>query len=500
GVDVAGLRAEPCELQVVLLPFGKDKADLDDYQRYSGPPEGKALQRWVTGAVPLFAATLDDSAAEAFLALDPSGGSMAGAPKVVLFTNKEEAPGVFRALALAMRGRGNMAFGWVQVGSPASQRLVQSFKPPRVPFMTVILPTRVPPPKTGGATKGGKGGKAGGSSSGREAPAIQYGSQPYLGPLRFGPMRQFLEEMATQLEVASGIVKDAALAEKALPQISSPADFRTHCASQPGLCLLGLLDSPSAPTYQQERKELLGLAVRMQLSGEGGAMHFGCLEGRKHPGVMQAFGLLSSDLPSLVALSPSRMRFAVLPAGGGEEEEEGEEAEVALPGASSSARLSSRRVARFIRGVMSGKVRTAELHALPDFRDAGGDGPAAAAEGASAATSSDSTAAAAAAGGGGADAGGAAVDGGAEVVVVEADEFDLSDILSEEVEGSGAAAGLVGGKADRLRLVEEQLRAEEEAARKAAEEAAKGSGGKKKKKKKSGKKGKKGGSSGGEEL
>ena len=35
----------PSPYQVVLLPFGRDKSELDDYSRYTGPPEGKALQR-----------------------------------------------------------------------------------------------------------------------------------------------------------------------------------------------------------------------------------------------------------------------------------------------------------------------------------------------------------------------------------------------------------------------------------------------------------------------
>ena len=33
GLDFGALDAEPCALQVVLLPFGAGKADLDEYKR-----------------------------------------------------------------------------------------------------------------------------------------------------------------------------------------------------------------------------------------------------------------------------------------------------------------------------------------------------------------------------------------------------------------------------------------------------------------------------------
>lgn len=45
GVDGGALRSSPCAAQLVLLPFGEDKEDLDDYDRYTGPLDsGKALQ------------------------------------------------------------------------------------------------------------------------------------------------------------------------------------------------------------------------------------------------------------------------------------------------------------------------------------------------------------------------------------------------------------------------------------------------------------------------
>ena len=36
GASPSHLRSEPCALQLVLLPLGQDKADLDDYSLYQG--------------------------------------------------------------------------------------------------------------------------------------------------------------------------------------------------------------------------------------------------------------------------------------------------------------------------------------------------------------------------------------------------------------------------------------------------------------------------------
>ncbi len=35
GVDLKALQAEPCAARLVLLPYGEDKADLDEYRRCS---------------------------------------------------------------------------------------------------------------------------------------------------------------------------------------------------------------------------------------------------------------------------------------------------------------------------------------------------------------------------------------------------------------------------------------------------------------------------------
>lgn len=445
GVDLKALGAAPCEVQLVLLPFGKDKDDLDDYRKYDGPLEGKALQAWVADAVPSFTMQLDDASGGAFLAVDPSQGAFPIAPKVLLFTNKDEAPGVYRALAMRMRERGNLAFAWVPVSNPASKGIAQSFKPSKVPSLTIVIPQQIEDEQ----------GQA----------RLQFGAQPYFGALKFAPMLEFLESFAKQVETAAGVVRDPELIRKVLPQVTSSSELEAHCTGRPGLCLLALLDS-TAPGYEAERKELLSLALRQ---ADGGAFHFAWIEARKHRSVMRAFNVLSSDVPTLVALSAKRMRYAPMPA---PSDDDGTDAPPRGRAAAGGAKLRAEAVSAFISGVLEGKVRTEVLQSLPEVRD--GDDSGADEDAAPASSSSSGSVA-----GSGSDGSETAAPGDGGPLE---DEFDLSDILSEEVEGEG----LVGGKADRLREVEEQLKAEEEA-RKAAQ-----SSSEKKKKKKSKKKSKKG--------
>lgn len=68
--------------------------------------------RHTTAQVPDFTMTLTPEMAEPFLA----SGALNGAfdPRVILVTNKDEAPGVFKALAMNMRHASKYQFGWLR--------------------------------------------------------------------------------------------------------------------------------------------------------------------------------------------------------------------------------------------------------------------------------------------------------------------------------------------------------------------------------------------------
>lgn len=62
-------------------------------------------------------------------------------PQVILFTNKDEAPGVYKALAMSMRKRadGQIGFLWVHAGASNSKGVMEQFRPPKVPHLTLAI-------------------------------------------------------------------------------------------------------------------------------------------------------------------------------------------------------------------------------------------------------------------------------------------------------------------------------------------------------------------------
>ncbi|KAG1666888.1 hypothetical protein FOA52_013521 [Chlamydomonas sp. UWO 241] len=186
--------------------------------------------------------------------------------------------------------------------------------------------------------------------------------------------------------------------------------------------MLAVLDAESA-SHQSTKKAMAELAVQRH----GQPFGFCWVDGRVFQTVASALGLRQSDVPGVVALSAKRLRFAALPSTGAAD------------------------VGVFMDGVLSGKVRTEPLDALPKILPGSG-GQAGSAAGA----------------------GAGAQEAQEEEEVVE-EEFDLSDIMAEEVEDIAAA--------DRAAQAEAELEAEAAAA--AAAEAAKKATTKSKKAKKS---------------
>ncbi len=53
--------------------------------------------------------------------------------QVILFTNKDEVPGVYKLLAAKFMQRlAGMAFGWVRAHVPDNQRILDQIKPQKV--------------------------------------------------------------------------------------------------------------------------------------------------------------------------------------------------------------------------------------------------------------------------------------------------------------------------------------------------------------------------------
>jgi hypothetical protein len=121
-----------------------------------------------------------------------------------------------------------------------------------------------------------------------------------------------------------------------LPQITGEASFAEHCVGAPGICVLAVLDAES-PSHKSTQKALAELAVQRH----GQPFGFCWVDGREFQGVAAALGLLQSDVPGVVALSAKRLRYAALPSTRGADG-----------------------VGEFMDGVLSGKVCAATATAM----------------------------------------------------------------------------------------------------------------------------------------
>ncbi|KAJ9513567.1 hypothetical protein QJQ45_006116 [Haematococcus lacustris] len=447
GSSVSTMLTDPealtssCTQRLLLLPYGPDKADLDEYQVYSGAMEAKALTAWVVDAMPDRTQQVMGAGFQTFLTLaglsqggqDAEGGrgshchALLPPPplpppppphltlltpaltQVLLVTNKGEVPAVFKALALAFSSRAPwLPFGWV----------------PCVLLLSVVSPDKD-----------------------KDSQGFRIRAQPYQGAIKFVKLAAWLGAFVDgMLEMAGQTRGGSARAQVAVPQLRGDRDLAEQCVDKgAGICIIGLLDgrqpgnsnnnkskndndssssnksnsSSSAVTAslvvagvcsQHASAVLLLNTVAGQRAGE--PLHFSHLDAAKYSAFASALGVMGSDLPTLVALSARRMRYAVmregLPQAGGE-----------------------RAVSDFIDGVLRGVTKTLALEALPLVQEGS----------AAQDVRSDGTPAA------------STDDTGGEADLAVVDEFDLSDIMGEEVEGQEALLSTQ----DKLRKVEEEL-------------------------------------------
>ena len=227
---------------------------------------------------------------------------------------------------------------------------------------------------------------------------------PWSGPLKYAEIEAWLDTALAQLAPPTqpnptNLVSD----------VSDDQSMNENCLSKGGLCIIGLVGSSSASEDEKIRKAMATTASKRQ----GQPFAFVLLDASKFRRVAASFGISRvSDLPALVALSAKRMRYASLP--------------------SSSSSWDAAGVGSFLDGVLGGKIRTETLSSIPSIIEGGqevGDD-----------LKEDSTAPS------------------DEASIVE-EEFDLSDIMSEEIEDASISG-------DKMKRVEEELKAEEEAAKK----------------------------------
>lgn len=377
GVDGKQLQQKPCEAQLLLVPFG-DSADSDEWQKYTGSPTAKELQKFITSSFPSRVPRLDAASIQAFLAIQPQ------VPKILLFTDKAETPALFAALAVNLRNR-SLLFGDVH---SSQAEAMQQFSVSKVPAMRLAF---LPP---AGATSA--------SDDSAADKAARLAIQPFPGPFTYPAMAGFLSSFADMLggaEAAAGAESAGSAAEVA--QVNDQASLENACPESGGICVLGLLEagSDSAASQIDILKAAAGKHAKHPL-------RFAWVDASTQGSFLSDFSVSASDAPTVVAFSAAKQRQARL-----------------------RGSYTAEAIADMLTALLAGRYSTSPLQAVPKLVDGG-----------ESTTSGDQ------------------LEASPPVGQAKEEEFDLSDILGEDVGGST-------GKADRLQEIEAEIEAEAEAAR-----------------------------------
>ncbi|CAI5529101.1 unnamed protein product [Closterium sp. Naga37s-1] len=380
---------EPCG-EALLFPLGDDKEE-NEPDRMPLAASLKAMTAAVYALAPdSFVRHITADSLEVFAQTNPLQ------PKVFLFTNKRDTPGMYKVLSTTFRKDASFA-----LVHESEKKVVARFKVAKFPHMSIMFPAPSP---------------------GREG-EVQLTVRDFPGPLKYHTVApQLMQLVATARQFAAPTAEIVALGEGKEGQEDG---FQTECVDSNRLCVIGIFNTDS-PLDQLKRVAAKWL--------RGGQFVFMWLDVGRHKAlasrVLPLLGVNQQDLPTAVVVSPRKMRCAVLPEA-----------------------FSPPILDAFLDSLLAGRVRTFALDHLPSFLP----GP-----------SVESSQAAEAA------------EEAAEPEPIAEEEFDLADIMSEQVEDADAVAS------KEHKILQADKEAEEEAARKAAEvEAAKKASKKKKKKSKS---------------
>eukprot|EP00191_Tetraselmis_sp_GSL018_P004106 CAMPEP_0177607256 /NCGR_PEP_ID=MMETSP0419_2-20121207/17813_1 /TAXON_ID=582737 /ORGANISM="Tetraselmis sp., Strain GSL018" /LENGTH=681 /DNA_ID=CAMNT_0019101811 /DNA_START=384 /DNA_END=2429 /DNA_ORIENTATION=- len=203
----------------------------------------------------------------------------------------------------------------------------------------------------------------------------QIGILPVSVPLRFPVVKLFLEQVRSQdgpeeAEPEAGGAADSGNAQPgSLVGVTTDAEFREACVDSRRLCAIAFLD----PGEEDDFEKRTGIMDKVMSKQSRSPINFVWIDGRKQPDFASALDVRSTDIPTIVVLSAQKLRYAP------------------LRGAFVESAILSH-----LDGVLTGKIRTAPLQIVPHLTD---------------------------------------VDENLreEELSLQEEEFDLSDIMSEEV-------------------------------------------------------------------
>lgn len=322
---------------VAVLPYGTGAKAAKKAQAFGGDEEG------VAAAKKAALETIPDNLVEKLTSANMDqwlGGALNGAETkaiCLLFSDKPAVPPLFRSLSIEFEGK--LGFG---MATASDKNLMANFGVKKVPSVLILFPDMKQEMQDGKAAMQG----------------MQFTPQVH-GKFNFGNLANFVAMFVTQKLQEMGLgdgseerpraqqePRDKKMPSKKdlgpLPELSA-ATFEAECKSAGGLCAIALLDGAPENANKEAHLEML---TQLRKRKAGGPLTFSWIDATCHVGFASHFELSEMDLPALVVMSPSKLRWA-----------------------RNVGAFDAESLAVFGAGVASGRQRTEEMKALPPIEE-----------------------------------------------------------------------------------------------------------------------------------
>jgi len=214
---------------------------------------------------------------------------------VILFSDKSTPPPLFRSVALAFEGQAN--FGVI---TSSDSQMMQRFQIDKAPAILMMFPD---------ASKAEEGGQM-------QLTGARFDPRQH-GPFRYGYIANFVGSIVAQrlqqLGKASDKTEGDGLPKKEskkelgpLPELSADS-WEAECAKKGGLCAIAMLDGAESNTNKQAHIDML---TAMRKKRAGGPLAFSWIDATCHTSFAAAFNIYETDLPTMIVLSPSKLKWA----------------------------------------------------------------------------------------------------------------------------------------------------------------------------------------------
>jgi protein disulfide-isomerase A6 len=286
---------------IVVLPFGTGAKTPKQASKFAAGEEATAAAKKAA------LESLPDNLVDRLdhQSVDPwIGGALSSSTAkamCLLFSDKPEVPPLFRSLSMEFEGM----LGFAMMPSSMMERFNVK-KTPAVLVMFADLP-------------------AGGEQKEMQLQGMQFVPSMH-GKFSFGNLANFVMQFLEQRRAAlggsfetgddSGSAKPRQPKEEApkqqpkdvgpIPELSA-ANFEQECTKRGGLCAIALLDGSADNANKEGHLQML---TKLRQKKAGGPLAFAWVDATCHTAFAAHFELSEMDLPTMVVLSPSKLRWA----------------------------------------------------------------------------------------------------------------------------------------------------------------------------------------------